>query len=112
MKLQKIGRNLMTQNEGTKTEKELQKIAQWIISADKAVDNAILMLESAQKFYNHNELSEEELQKIAHLLKKHREEQGGFSDTQFYGSYFQEHCCLMRQIEEILDKEAKTTKPL
>ena len=33
----------MTQNEGTKTEKELQKIAQWIISADKAVDNAILI---------------------------------------------------------------------
>lgn len=101
----------MPQNECTNPEKELQKIAQWIISADKGVDNAILMLESAQKLYNHNELSEEELQKIAHLLKKHREEQCGFSNTQFYGSYFQEHCCLMRQIEEVLDKEAKTTEP-
>ena len=102
----------MPENECTKTNKELQKIAQWIISADKAVDNAILILESAQKIYNHNELSEEELKEIAHLLKKHREEQGGFSNTQFYGSYFQEHCCLMRQIEEILDKEPKTTDPL
>lgn len=102
----------MAQNECTKTEKELQKIAKWIISADKAVDNAILMLESAQKVYNHNELSEEELREIAHLLKKHREEQGGFSNTQFYGSYFQEHYFLMRQMEEILNKEAKTTKPL
>ena len=102
----------MAQNECTKTEKELQKIAKWIISADKAVDNAILMLESAQKVYNHNELSEEEMREIAHLLKKHREEQGGFSNTQFYGSYFQEHYFLMRQMEEILNKEAKTTKPL
>ena len=48
----------MPENECTKTNKELQKIAQWIISADKAVDNAILILESAQKIYNHNELSE------------------------------------------------------
>lgn len=102
----------MPQNECTKTEKELQKIAQWIISADKAVDNAILMLESAQKLYNQNDLSEEDLREIAHLLKKYREEQGGFSNTQFYGSYFQEHCFLMWQIEEILDKEPKTTKPL
>ena len=84
-----------------KTKKKLLEIARGVVRADRAINTAIYVLEDCK--FDFNELDDDDTETLAQLLKPHRESQGGFSDSELYGSYFQEHAQFMRKLERILD---------
>lgn len=92
-----------------KTKRELLQIAKEIIRNDHAVDTAILALGDSYKVFEKNQLDEDDMLELAKLLEKHREDQGGFSDSEFYGAWLQAHAHMMREFEEILDAKGGNT---